>query len=91
MSWDIVLFNSRQKINSVEEVDEEKLEPTDFCSILESHFDNIAMSDNHRCIKGNNFEIEYFQDDENVSNKILNLHGEQGLFEIVLLARRNSW
>ena len=91
MSWDIVLFNSRQTINSVEEIDEEQLAPTDFCSVLESRFENIERSDNHRRIKEDNFEIEYFTDTENVSNKILNLYGEQGLFEIVILARQNGW
>ena len=91
MSWDIVLFNSRQIINSVEEIDEEQLVPTDFCSVLESRFENIQRSDNYRRIKEDNYEIEYFTDTEDVSNKILNLFGEQGLFEIVLLARQNNW
>lgn len=91
MSWDIVLFSSRQTINSVEEVEEEQLEPTDFCSVLESHFKNIEKDDNHRRIIGQDFEIEYFIDNENVSNKILNLYGEQGLFEIIKLSRQNSW
>jgi hypothetical protein len=91
MSWDIVLFSSRQTINSVAEIDEEQLEPTDFCSALENHFKNIKKDDNHRRIIGQDFEIEYFTDTENVSNKILNLYGEKGLFEIIKLSRQNSW
>ncbi len=91
MSWDIVLFNSRQTIKSVEEIEEELLVPTDFCSVLETRFENIERSDNHRRIKGDNFEIEYFTHNENVSNTILNLYGEQGLFEIAILARQNGW
>lgn len=91
MSWDIVLFNSRQTIKLIEEIDEEQLEPTDFCSALENQFDKIEKNDNHRRIIGNDFEIEYFEDTENVSNKILNLYGEQGLFEIVILARQEGW
>jgi hypothetical protein len=91
MSWDLVLFNSGQTITSVEEVDEEQLEPTNFCSVLEGHFKNIEKDDNHRRIKGQDFEIEYFNDTENVSNKILNLYGEQGLFEIIKLSRQNGW
>ncbi len=35
MSWDIVLFNSKERIQSVEDLDESKLETTDFVSILE--------------------------------------------------------
>lgn len=91
MSWDIVLFNSRQTINSIEGVEEEQLEPTDFCSVLEVYFKNIEKDNNHRRIIGQDFEIEYVTDTENVSNKILNLYGEQGLFEIVILSKQNGW
>ena len=91
MSWGIVLFNSRQKIESVEEVDETQLEPTDFCSLIEKQFDQIVKDGNHREIKGKDFGIEYFTDDELVSNKILSLYGENGLYEIAVLARKYSW
>lgn len=91
MSWDIVLFNSRENIQSVEELDETQLEPTDFCAVLDSHFNQIEQSDNHRRIKGKDFEIDYFQDDEPVSNKMLSLYGESGLYEIVALARKHNW
>ena len=91
MSWDIVLFNSRQTINSVDEIDEDFFEPTDFDAVLENHFDSIERQDNHRRIKEHDFEIEFFIDEENVSNKILSLYGEQGLFEIIILARQNGW
>ena len=57
MSWDIVLFNSRQKITSVEEVDDTQLKPTDFCAALESHFTDIIKDDDHREIKGKDFTL----------------------------------
>lgn len=91
MSWDIVLFNSREKIQSAEELDESKLESTDFCAVLESHFNQIERSDDHRRIKGKDFEIDYYLDDEPVSNKILSLYGENGLFEMVTLAKKYHW
>ena len=91
MSWDIVLFNSRQKITSVEEVNDSQLEPTDFCSALESHFPEIVKEDNHREIKGKDFEIDYFIDKEKVSNKIVSIYGENGLFELVELAKKHNW
>ncbi len=91
MSWDIVLFNSRQRIHAVEEIDEALLEPVDFCSDLENYFHTIEADGNHRCIKGGNFEIEYIVDSESVSNKILSLYGEQGLFELVLLSKQKGW
>lgn len=91
MSWDIVLFNSRQKISCIEEVDDSQLEPTDFSSVFENHFEQIIKDDNHREIKGKDFTIDYFVDDEKVSNKMLSLHGEKGLYELVVLARKNNW
>ena len=91
LSWDIVLFNSRQTITSVEEIDELLLEPTDFDSVFERQFENIVKDGNHRSIKEPEYEIEYFIHFENVSNIELSLYGEQGLFEIVLLAKQNDW
>jgi prophage antirepressor-like protein len=91
MSWDVVLFNSRQNIKSIEDVEETMLEQTDFCSVLEKHFEEIIKDDNHREIKGNDFAIEYFTDDEKVSNKMLSLYGENGLYELVVLARKHNW
>jgi len=91
MSWDIVIFNSRQKIQFVKEIDETQLELTDFCSAFESHFENIESNGNHREIKGKDFAIDYFIDKEPVSNKMLSLYGENGLYELVALARKHNW
>jgi hypothetical protein len=91
MSWDIVLFNSSKKIENLEEVDLAQLEPTDFCAVLESHFDEIVKDDDHREIKGKDFAINFFIDDELVSNKMLSLYGENGLFELVVLAKKHNW
>jgi hypothetical protein len=91
MSWDIVLFNSRQKIAFVEEVDDTQLEPTDFCAEFESHFTEIIKDDDHREIKGKDFAIDYFVDEDKVSNKMVSLYSKNGLFELVELARKHNW
>lgn len=91
MSWDIVLFHSRQKIKSVEEVDDTQLEPTDFCSAFECHFTEIIKDNDHREIKGKDFAIDYFIDDDKVSNKMVSLYGENGLFELVEIAKKHNW
>lgn len=91
MSWDIVLFNSRQKITSVEDVDDTQLEPTDFCSAFESRFSEIIRDDAHRKIKGKDFTIEYFADEDKVSNKMVSVYGENGLFELIALAKQHKW
>ncbi|NRF37413.1 hypothetical protein [Pedobacter foliorum] len=91
MSWDIILFNSTRKIDSIAELDESQLVSTDFCAALATHFETIVKDDNHREIKGEDFAIEYFKDNELVSNKLLNLYGEAGLYELIILARIKNW
>ncbi len=91
MSWDIVLFNSKQKIESVSELDENQLEPTDFDTILEQSFDQINKDDNHREIIGTDFTIDFFVHNKPVSNTMLNLYGENGLFELIELAKKHNW
>lgn len=91
MSWDIVLFNSKQEITDIESLDETQLEAIDFCSILEKHFSDIIHSDNHREIVGKGFSIEYFMDTEPVSNKVFSLYGENGIYELVALAQKHGW
>lgn len=91
MSWDIVLFNSKQKIESVAELDENQLEPTDFDTILEKSFDRIKKDYNHREIIGTDFTIDFFVHNEPVSNTMLNLYGENGLYELIELAKKHNW
>lgn len=91
MSWDIVIFSSKQKINAVEEVDEELLVAIDFNIILEKHFINIIASENHREIKGEGYAIDYFADSEPVSNKVFSLYGEAALFELIRMAKIYNW
>ncbi len=91
MSWDIVLFNSKQKIKSVADLDENQLEPTDFSGILENSFDQIKKDDNHREIIGTDFRIDFFASKEHSSNFMLHLYGENGLYELIELAKKYNW
>lgn len=91
MSWDIVLFSSKQKLISLENLDEDLLKPIDFDIVLKSKFENIKKSENHNEIIGKDFTIEFFDDEELVSNKMLSLYGENGLFEIIKIAKEENW
>jgi hypothetical protein len=91
MSWDIVLFKSKQKIESVAELDENQLEPTDFSGILETSFEQIKRDGNHREIIGIDFTIDFFADNEHSSNIMFSLYGENGLFELIELAKKYKW
>ncbi len=91
MSWDIVIFNSRQKIEKAEEIDDSQFEPTDFNAVFVGHFDNIKENGTMREIVGEDFSIVYYMDNELGSYTSLNLYGEKGLYEIVILAKRYNW
>ena len=91
MSWDIVLFNSKQKIKSVAELDENQLELTYFDGILGNSFDRIKKDGNHREIIGTDFTIDFIVHNEPVSNTMLSLYGENGLYELIELAKKHNW
>ena len=91
MSWEIVLFNSKRKIKSVAELDENQLELTDFSGILENSFDQIKEDDNHREIIGTDFQIDFFANSEHSSNFMLSIYGENGLYELIELAKKHNW
>ena len=91
MSWDIVLFNSKQKIESIAKLDENQLEPTDFSGILESSFDKIETDDNYREIIGTDFTIDFYADSEHSSNFMLSLYGENGLYALIELSKKHHW
>jgi hypothetical protein len=91
MSWDIVIFSSKQKIDSLEELDKELLVPVDFCAVLEKHFDNIRQDGDYREITGRDFSFHYYTDTEPVSNKLFFLYGENALFELIRISKIHGW
>ncbi|MFD2543751.1 hypothetical protein ACFSSB_15600 [Lacinutrix gracilariae] len=91
MSWSIILFNSNEKIPSDLDFDENILEPILFSVILERSFSEIKSDKNHREIKGSNFAIDFFVDNEPTGTKMLNLYGENGLYELIELAKKYKW
>lgn len=91
MSWDIVLFSSEQNLVSLENLNEDLLKLIDFDKVLKSKFKNIKKTENHNEIIGKDFSIDYFDDEELVSNKMLSLNCEIGLFEIIKIAKEENW
>ena len=87
MSWDIVLFSSTQKINAIDEIDEEKFILTNFDKIIIEYFGLEEAGE----IKGDDYSIDFYTDDEPVSNKMISLYGEKALFEIAKLAKIQNW
>jgi hypothetical protein len=91
MSWDIFIFNSTQKIESVENIDDQCFVPINFTEILEKYFDNIKADDTHRRISGENFSIEYFISTEKEGNLMLSLFEEKALFELIQISKKYNW
>ena len=87
MSWDIILFNSYQKISSVEEIDEKLLIEFDFDFYLKDFFKKINSTNNHNEVIEDGFTIDFF-DDEPSSNKMISLYGEKAFFEIAKFAQK---
>lgn len=96
MSWDIVLFNSAEKIISIEDLDEEKLLPIDFDKILLENFSTKNAEDQKNenpnvNLSSVNDDINFYFDDEPSSNKIISLYSEEALFKIIELAKVHNW
>ena len=91
MSWDVVLFNSRQRITDPEHIDEGQLEPIDFGGILSAHFPHIVIDGDHRSIQEPGYTIEYSHSTEWTSNILLFLYGEHALFALIVLAKQYDW
>ena len=91
MSWEIVLFNSKQKIDSIENLEEDLLTPIDFYSKIEQYFEKVLETENHIEIIGKDYSIEYFRDEDLMSNLMLTLYGENALFEMIKIAKTYDW
>ncbi|MDR2271353.1 MAG: hypothetical protein LBF27_10665 [Sphingobacterium sp.] len=90
MSWDIVLFKSRQAIKDLSNLDENELEVTDFNQVLENSFKEIIVDGDHREIIGDGFSIDYFASEPN-SNFMLSLYGEKAMHMLIELAKKHEW
>lgn len=90
MSWDIIIFNSPDKVDDLDEISDD-LDPIDFNSVFEKHFKTIQKDDKHREIIGDNFTIGYFVDDKPTTNFMLSLYGENAMYEMIYLAKKNGW
>jgi hypothetical protein len=93
MSWDVVLFNSKQKITSPEKINKDLLVPVDFSAVFEAYFSNIKSDKRHRSVTEDGFSIEYFVDEQGElsSNTLLNLYGEKAIYPLIDLAKKHGW
>jgi hypothetical protein len=83
MSWDVILFSSKEKIESIAGFDENILLPIDFNSIFRSFFEVIKTKGSHSEIVDKDFSIDFYVHDSNVSNILISIYGEKGYFKII--------
>lgn len=86
-----MIFNSTEKIESLEEVNEDTLKEFDFCSVFKNYFKDVKEENNLIEIKGKDFSISCFTDEKPVDHKLISIIGERGLFEVVELCKKYSW
>jgi len=91
MSWALLLFSATEKIPSNLDFDDAILKPIFFSNILENSFNEIVKYENRREIKGDNYSIDFFVDEEPTGVKMLNVHNAKGLIAIIKLAKENKW
>lgn len=87
MSWDVVLFKSKQKIQTVAKIDEKQLIEIDFDKKIELYFLDITKKENYIEIKGANFSIDYYCSPPK-SNTMLQLYGENSIYALIEFSKK---
>lgn len=91
MSWDVIIFNSADKVDDLDEINSDELEPINFGQVFEKYFKHIKIDGNHREAAGDDFTINYFVDDASSTNFMVSLYGENAIYAIAHLAKTNGW
>lgn len=97
MSWDVMIFNLKHKVDSVDEIDESVLvdigTKTDFKKIMTDNYRDIIWDKDWGKIERKDFSIEFSlgDSDEPFSNTVFHLYGENAIYEVVELCKKNNW
>lgn len=91
MSWDVIIFNSPDKVDDLDEINTDELEPIDFGQVFEKYFKQVKKDGNHCEVSGDDFTINFFVDDAPSTNFMVSLYGENAIYAIAHLAKTNSW
>jgi len=97
MSWDVIVFNLSRKVDSAEEIDETVLvdigTSTDFKKIIEKSCKDVVWEGNWGKIERKDYSIEFSltDNDEPFSNTMFHLYGEDAIYYIIELCKKNNW
>ena len=97
MSWDVIVFNLSRKVASAEEIDETILvnigTSTDVKRIIEKSCKDVVWDGNWGKIERKDYSIEFSlsDNDEPFSNTMFHLYGEDAIYCIIELCKKNNW
>lgn len=97
MSWDVVVFNLKRKVASVDEVDESVLVNigtyAEFETLLRQRYPELSNDDGWLKIEVDDFSLETSlgERNETFSNTIFHLNGENAVYELIELCKAHGW
>jgi len=97
MSWDVVVFNLKRRVSSVDEIDDGVLVEigtyANFEAILKRRFPMLANEVGWLKVDFGEYSLETSlgELDETFSNTIFHLHGENAVYELIELCKANGW
>lgn len=97
MSWDVVIFNLSKQVQTVEEINDEILVDigtwSQFKKMLKDYFPAMVFEKDWCKISTEDFSLQTSigNANERVSSTIFHLHGENAIYAIADLCKRNNW
>ena len=97
MSWDVVVFNLKRKVASVEEIDESVLVDigtyANFEDLLKRRYPNLINDEGWLKINAHDLclETSLGKSSDVFSNTIFHLSGENAVYELLELCKANGW
>lgn len=97
MSWDVVIFNLKCKVDKVEEINDSILvdigTKANFKKIMTDNFQNITWKNGWGKVEGKDFSIEFSLGDAEgpFSNTVFNLYGENAIYAVIELCKKMNW
>lgn len=97
MSWDVVVFNHKRQVSSLEEIDESVL--ADICTyadlkaLLKQRYPSLVCKDGWLVADFGGYSMETSLSEANdvFSNTIFHLYGENAIYELIELCKAHSW
>jgi hypothetical protein len=97
MSWDVVVFHLKRKVNSVEEIDERVLVDIGTYNELEAMIKRrfLTLTNEGGWLKADlgdcSLETRLGEGNETFSNTVFHLTGEHAIYAMIELCKANGW